>query len=277
MRMIRPRMIPLRTIPALVMPLRARFLRVMPLRAKLLRLMLLLTACLFATEAMAVELLKTVRICTPAWDDYTQPDGTGLYHELWQEIFAESGIHIEVVYAPFKRCENSVLKAPFKRYDAYPAGYEGRGGLNPIWHLGIDLLTVAYRKGALSRWVGEGQLENKPVAWLRGYDFGKHVLKVPVREYEVSQIEQGLEMVSVGRVDFVLDYADNIRKHVEQLDLGSKIEIAEDVIIGPKYYMIFAKSAKGQELAEVWDRGMMRLYEAGKLTEMYKRYNDLAY
>ena len=41
--------------------------------------------------------------------------------------------------------------------------------------------------------------------------------------------------------------------------------------------MIFHDTEKSKKLLRIWDRGMERLQKSGKLHELYKKYEDLAY
>lgn len=92
--------------------------------------------------------LNTLSICTPEWASYTEKSGSGLYHVLWQKIFSENGIKLDIHYMPFKRCF-SIFQHPSNTLDAYTAGYSVPEHIVPKWHLGQDILTVAYRKDVI--------------------------------------------------------------------------------------------------------------------------------
>ncbi len=113
---------------------------------------------------------------------------------------------------------------------------------------------------------------------MRGYDLYKHkIVEVKVKRYEFNKLKSALKMLSAGRIDFILDYSTAIEKNVKELGLSDKVEIVPDVIVGPKYYMIFADTKKGEKLARVWDEGMEKLFKSGKLHKMYAQCKDWAY
>ena len=55
------------------------------------------------------------------------------------------------------------------------------------------------------------------------------------------------------------------------------LELQLDVIRGPKFYMMFANTPRGQRFADLWDEGMARLYATGELNELYARFEDPTY
>ncbi len=229
---------------------------------------------------------NSVRICTPEWEFYTQKDGRGLYHELWAAVFKSAGISVDVKYVPFKRCVKSFSNSKKKTdtntksndYDAYAGGYGKEGDIVPHWHIGVDLLSVAYKKGRIEKWTGETMLKGQRVGWERGFEYDKFgVVNVKVQLKEFSKLKSGIQMLASGRIDFLLDYSTAINKTVAELDLSSQIVMVPDVMPGPKYYMIFSDTEKGRALSKIWDAGMERLNKAGMLNKMYSVYEDKAY
>ncbi len=197
----------------------------------------------------------SVRICTPEWEFYTQKDGTGLYHELWAAVFKSAGINVDVKYVPFKRCvksfSNSKKKTNTKAndYDAYAGGYGKEGGIIPYWHIGVDLITVAYKKGEIEKWTGEALLNGQRVGWERGFEYDKYgVVNVKIQLKEFSKLKSGIQMLASDRIDFLLDYSTAIGKTASELGLSEQIEMAPDVLPGPKYYMIFSDTEKDGRL-----------------------------
>lgn len=242
------------------------------------KLLLAVIVLLLSTSGIAAGQVKSIDICTTEWEYYTQKDGKGLYHELWKDIFESAGVKLNIKYHPFKRCEKVVRNVTLKQYDAYPAGYPAAGVTVPKWHIGVDLMTVIYKKGTIVKWMGQASLENRRVAWERGFDLDKAgVIKVKVEIQEFSKLENAMKMLVNGRIDFILDYIQATRDMVKKLDIADQVEILPDVIGGFKYYMIFRDTERGKELAEIWDKGMERLHTSGQLHKMYEQYEDLAY
>lgn len=245
---------------------------------------LFLVSCAFLLPLLSLGVSASqpdsVKICTPEWELYTQKDGTGLYHELWAAVFKPVGIHVDVNYVPFKRCVKRFSNTNIKvnDYDAYAGGYGKEGDIIPHWHIGADLLTVAYRNGKFEKWIGEAMLQGQRVGWERGFEYDKYgVVNVKVQLKEFSKLKSGIQMLASDRIDFLLDYSTAIEKTVTELGLSSQIVMVPDVMVGPKYYMIFSDTEKGRTLAKIWDERMEQLNKAGKLSKMFRAYGDKAY
>lgn len=230
---------------------------------------------LMPVYAASEEKIDSITICTPEWESYSQQDGVGLYHDVWREVFGAAGIKIIIKYAPFIRCASSIeIK---KLYDAFPGGYDSVPGLIPKWHIGVDWLTVAYKKGHIEKWEGQKTLTNKRVMWERGYKFDEAgVVTVPVKvhEYDSGNLTVALTMLVKDRVDFVIDYKPAIEKQMMDLKLTDALSTLPDIIKGPKYYMVFTDTYRGKKLSEIWDKGMERLNRSGKLKDIYQSYGN---
>lgn len=222
---------------------------------------------------------ESIKICTPEWEYYTQQDGSGLYHDLWKAIFAESGLTVEVHYAPYKRCEQDVQV--HQAHDVFPGGYANTTKATtmvPKWHIGVDLLTVAYKKGTLDAWQGQDSLEGKRVSWERGYAFDQYgIVTANVDLNEFTKLEYAMRMLISERIDFLIDYEQAMTAMVEEMKLQDQVVVLPNVIKGPKYYMEFIDTERGRALAKIWDEGMARLHSTGELQKLYAEYEDQAH
>jgi len=90
-------------------------------------------------------------------------------------------------------------------------------------------------------------------------------------------MESALKMLLLNRVDFLVDYNNTLQKVIKKVDPSNQLEVVPDVIEGPKYYMMFSNTKRGEKFAEIWDKGMEELHKSGKLQKMYKRYGDPTY
>ncbi len=233
---------------------------------------------LLSTICFSQPLPDSIYICTHAWDNYTQKDGYGLYHDLWKEVFSKNNITLSIEYAPFKRCETSVLNDSSNIYDTYSAGYATNKAITPFWHIGIDQLCIVHHINNAETWEDQHTLTNKTVTWRRGYDFHKHnIVTVPIILNEFNDLQSGLKMVVRNRTEYLLDYELGINQAIKELDLSDSLTVIKDAISGDKYYMIFSNTSKGRALATIWDREMQKLHTTGKLHTLYQKYSDLSY
>lgn len=222
---------------------------------------------------------NTISICTPEWPSYTEKSGNGLYHILWRKVFVESGIKLDIHYMPFKRCF-SAFQLASNTMDTYSAGYAVPELIIPKWHLGVDVLTVAYRKDTIDQWQGERSMKDKVVSWERGYQFDNFgIVNVPVKlhEYDSGKLASALQMLVYGRIDFLIDYSNTIEQSLNSVEGKEWLAVEKDALKGPKYYMVFAPTKKGERLARLWDKKMAEMHRSGELTKLYKKYGDAAY
>lgn len=234
-------------------------------------------ALIASVSAFAEGEPTSIKICTPEWEYYTQKDGTGLYHELWDEIYTKSGVTVELEYAPYKRCDEYI--SGNNSYDAFPGDYVGTEKKLITKHeLGVDWVSVAYRKDTIKKWTGESQLEGKRVAWERGYNFNTSgVITAKVEASDFTNLDAALKMLNAGRLDFIVDYEQALNEKIKELELDNNLIVSPNVIKGPKYYMTFTNTERSKKLIEIWDREMAKLKKSGKLQELYGKYEDPTY
>lgn len=234
-------------------------------------------ALIIAIPAFAEDKPTSIKICTPEWEYYTQQDGTGLYHELWKEIFTKSGVAVEIFYAPYKRCDEYISRNT--DYDTFPGDYVGTDKKLITQHeLGVDWVSVAYRKGTIEKWTGQSQLEGKRVAWERGYNFNTSgVITANVEVIDFTSLDAALKMLNAGRIDFIVDYDQALNEKIKELNLDNELTVSTNAVKGPKYYMTFTNTEKSKKLIEIWDREMAKLKKSGKLQELYGKYEDPTY
>ena len=231
----------------------------------------------FFTPEPVIATPGKVSICTPVWKLYTERDGQGLYHELFRRIFADASYKLKITYAPFKRC---VLYLDRGRMDVSPAFYKSAKKLYVYSErfLSIDQISVVYSKYSGLDWKGRNSLRNKRVGWMRGFDFDSFkVIRVPIRVVEFDRLEYGLQKMMRKRIDYILDYEDDIRAAVKSLKYEKKLHIRYNMLRGPKTYMAFANTSRGKRFKLLWDKGFERLYRSGKLRRLYRRFNNSSY
>ena len=230
---------------------------------------------LFPISAAAVD---SVRIATPVWDGYTNEDGTGFYHQLFEAIFGPKNVKTSFIYTPFTRAQKLILEGGA---DAVPAAYAepARGTVYPHWHMGTDFVSALYKESVIPEWRGQDSLAGKTVGWVRGYQFDEFgVVTADVNRYRLRTIESGLKMLKRDRIDVLLDYESEISPAAEKIGLCISCEfISENTLPGLKLYMEFANSEKGRALAKIFDEGMEKLYQQGKLQKWFLQYDGAEY
>ncbi|OZG72777.1 hypothetical protein BTA51_14750 [Hahella sp. CCB-MM4] len=202
-----------------------------------------------------------------------------MYHELWKEVFDAYGIQASVLFAPYKRCKELARSG---HVDAFPGGY--RRDINvgnliyPHWYIGVDIISVAYRKGTISSWTGTSNLSGKVVGWERGLQFDvAGIITEDIHLEEFTHLDAALMKLNAGRLDFILDYRQALESTLAELELEESIVIRANVITGQEYFMLFHDNEKGRFLAEHWDRVMRKLSDEGRLHYLYSKFGDESY
>jgi len=224
---------------------------------------------------VSAQEITSISIYTPEWEGYSDKDGTGLYHELWKKVFEAEGIALNITYAPYIRCEAMAAEG-HPDIDAYPGAYDGMENLIiPEWHIGIDILSVAYKTGTIPSWTDQSVLEGKVVSWERGFYFDNYgIITANVQLHEFDDKTNAMQMLVNDRLDYIVDYSDELIEIAEELSISDKIVVADDVIAGPKYYFSFVNNEKGKKLAEIWDAGMAKLSASGELVKIFEKYGE---
>ena len=220
---------------------------------------------------------NTIKIATPIWQGYTNEDGTGFYHTLFRAIFDPKKYNLEFTYALFNRSQKLLIDG---EVDAVPAAYadESRNTIYPKWHMGTDFINALYLKTTIQEWQGEQSLTGKTVGWVRGYNFDEYgIVKSRVNKHILRTVESGIKMLERGRIDVLLDYESEITPVVEELGIDTRVFNQENTIPGLKLYMEFSNTKRGKILATIYDRGMERLFQSGKLQNWFLQYDGVEY
>ncbi|MCV2884571.1 transporter substrate-binding domain-containing protein [Aestuariibacter sp. AA17] len=237
-------------------------------------IVLFMSVLLFSANLFAS--VKSASVCAPEWEFYTEKNGSGLYHDIWKEVFEKHGVAIEMTYSVYERCEKGLSDSP-AQYDVMPGCYESDPGLKSDIELGIELLTIVFDPSRQT-WNDKTSLSGKNVAWEQGFTF-KEVGIVPedAKHSPYTKLVQGLKMLTAGRVDYVIDYPQAVSERVEELGIKGKVNIIEHALTGPKFYMCFADNENGQALLSHYNEKMKPLFESGWIKALYNKYEDPAF
>lgn len=208
---------------------------------------------------------KTITVVAGAWGDFTKADGTGLYFDVLRAALAQSDIELNIRVTNWKRAKQMFYAG---RADVLLADFRGSGDRRfvPDWHLNMDPPVLLF---SLQQVKELESLQGKAVGWMLGYDYGDY-LPVTVNGIEVSAEKFGFDMLQYGRLDAYISYQDNVphelRKKLKQRQLAAAQAL----------YPVFQNTFAGRQLAADFDRGMQRLYQSGRLQQLYGTYYQSA-
>lgn len=229
---------------------------------------------LFQAPPCVGEPITQVISTSPSWNTFTNPDGTGLYHEILGAIFTPLGIKVTHEYnttanrglymvqkglADIYTCRNEIddFKGPVL---ARHPMYEGK-------------FFALFPKNRVKDWQGVSSLANRKVVWRQGY-YKESEFKVKMIVFEADSGVLALGQVILGRVDFYIDDLNLIKESISQNRLSCDMNDFRIEPVGKRsYHPVFNISFRGKEIMNLYDRGIERLHRSGELRKIFKKWN----
>jgi len=219
-----------------------------------------------AQPAVISEVISTGK----SWDTFTNPDGTGLYHEILDAVFALHGIPVRHEYATSDRAEELVrLGQADMMLCADKASPPLVMARMPMYENGFH---VFFNRSRIGRWQGPESLRDKVVVSQPGYYSGKN-FPVPVRLKFVSNGAQALGMILLGRADYYVDDMVLIQESVRQNTIPFDMDDFDIRQAGVRsYHPLFNISERGALVMKLYDKGMRTLHSRGMLKAIYEKW-----
>lgn len=218
------------------------------------KICVVLFAMLLATAASA----KSIVIASGEWRGYTHANGSGLYFDIFREALNQPDLKLHIRVSNWKRAKHMFIAG---RADVLICDYKSghSGWFYPRWHLDYDQSVQVYSMTPLANLQS---LADQPVGWLLGYEFDQY-LPVKVKAYEVASHDEGFQLLEHNRLTAFVSYQQHVPARLaRQL---SVIELQQAMAM----YPVFRNDLQGRLLARAYDEGMLRLYQTGRLKELF--------
>lgn len=236
---------------------------------KYFTIIIVLAFLMLPLMASAAEKITEITIASDEWDNCTNPDGTGMYWDIFRAVFEPSGIKVK----PLMRSYTATMEmARQKKVDAAVGAYidEVKGVVYPKKHFGVDAVAVVYKKDKGVDWKGEPTLSGKNIAWIKGYSFDEY-LTVPVKKTEFEDRTVVARMLDNNRIDYFMDAYADIMAMVEQKALDpAKYEVK--MLKKLNLYLVFANSEKGKQLLGTFDENIQKIVASGEMDKICKKW-----
>lgn len=229
------------------------------------KLLTLFIYLLFSTVALAS--VKPIHWGTDEWPGVTTSDGTGMYHELINEIFPPESYQLSVSYFPWQRVLQSLDEQHIDMTGGLPERNKYYQSAQPVLSQRI-VLVIAKEKAAA---FDVDNLQQYRGSWRKGYkqDIVHHVIPPPVVGTYVDQAKQALSLIRAEKVDYYIDIEDVISR-----ELDPDNQLFEVIQVGYfNLYWSFAHNDKGMELKHQFDQKWALLMDSGYVKRLYKKYN----
>lgn len=214
---------------------------------------------------------REVVVTGPSWQNFTNEDGTGLYHELLHAAYAPLGMEVKRVYAPSER--------------AYEMVREGRADFMTCNDLPVPQLVPAtrpmyennfhafFKKTNVPNWKGAKSLVGRQVVWRKGY-YSPENFPEGIRYRELVSGASCLGVVILGRADFYIDDISLIRMSLEKNKMPFNMDEFDIRPVGKRtYYPMFADTPEGRESMKTYEKAMDALYKSGKMKKIFDKWD----
>jgi polar amino acid transport system substrate-binding protein len=204
------------------------------------------------------------------WANATNRDGTGLYWDIFRAVYEPVGIKTKFIIQTYNGSVKLVKK---NRVDAavgiYPEPIPG--ALFSQYPFVKDYVLALFKKNKLNQWNGRESLQNKKVAWIKGYSFDEY-LEIPVLKREFSNRDTILRRLDNDQVDFFLD----TRNDLESVLNKGIVEVSHytvETVLELDRYLVFADNRKGRILKKIFDSRFPLLVKSGEIERLLAKWN----
>ncbi len=229
----------------------------------------LLWLCLsFGAWPLAAAEPVQIHIVSEVWEDHTNADGSGLAWDIARTVFEPTGVLVKAESMPYTRSVGLVQRG---QADAWIGAYpnEVSSAVFPRWHYDIDPIYALGLVNSPSPTLDT--LGVYRLIWLRGYDYQDQLPNV--RNYKELQSKKGvLEMLKNHRADFYLDAEPEVRNLLTKAEQPALYSVT--LLASLPVYFGFAPGARGQQLADLFDRRMAELVKSGELKPLFQRWKQ---
>lgn len=255
--------------------LKARLVcRQLRFRLRSLRWICVVLALAVPVFTFASQQLETVKLVTKHWPGYTNTDHSGGYFELVRLVLPESQFQLKTQFSNFNRAVVMVQKQQADMVLAVTQ-VDGKQLLLSEFPIDADRIVAVFRDQLLTTDAANivSQLPKHRLAWDLAYNYGS-ALGLEVTGYEVTDVAQGLELVSKGRIDvYLAEHADLALP--EAILQREHLKLQQILIKELPVYVGFSKSNKGLRLKRLWDQHYRLLLQQGQLQSLHQAYPNM--
>lgn len=215
--------------------------------------------------------IKNVNIVAPEWEDYTNKDGTGLYWDILQTIYSGQNIKLKPSSVSWNRALKMVTK--YQIYNAIVGEYldSKEPLLFPKYPIDVEYLSVLSKNTSVA-FESISSLTGKRVGWLKDYDLIPEAeMDFTLREYRT--VEQGLELLNAGKVDFIIEEWDEIASALSSKNLSLHDYQMKYMPEGTDVYVAFADNAVSRVLIDIYNEEVEKMVKSGSMQAIYNKWD----
>jgi polar amino acid transport system substrate-binding protein len=219
------------------------------------------------------ESLVKVVSTSPSWSSFTNPDGTGLYHEIIDEIFTPLGIKVSHEYSNAARGIIMVEKGLADFYTCKSGSFSSPGLVRAPHPMYENQFHAVFKKSRVPNFTGSSSLANRNLVWRRGY-YKQSEFKAAFVLFEADTGVSALDQVILGRADFYIDDQTLINESLSRTTLPFNRNDLKIEPVGKRtYHPVFKDSKRGNQILGIYEQGMEKLHQSGRLKAIFKKWN----
>jgi polar amino acid transport system substrate-binding protein len=229
-----------------------------------------LILCSTPLLAIAGNFPTEIIMASEEWTNATNRDGTGLYWDIFRAVYEPLGIKTKFIIQSY---DGSVKLVKKNQVDAAVGIYPDRvqGTLFSQFPFVKDYVLVLFKKNKLNQWNGLESIQNKKVAWIKGYAYDDY-LEVPVTKREFSNRDNILRQLDSDQLDFFMD----TRNDMESVLSKGIVEVSHytvETVLELDRYLVFADNRKGKRLKRIFDNRFPYLVKSGEIEKLFAKWN----
>lgn len=232
-------------------------------------LALLLSVFAMPAAHADTQLPSEIQIASETWEGHTNADGTGMGWDILREVFEPAGVALRILSVPYTRAVGLTQRGSV---DAWVGSYRDEVDERvryPRWHYDVERIGALGLKGRPAPTLeGLGELR---LIWLRGYEYQRYLPNV--QHYREVRRHSGiLGMLDLGHADFYIDARVEIEALLADVTQRDRYQLTDLTTL--PLYLGFADNPRGRALADLFDRRMTQLVEAGTLKPIFARWQQ---
>ena len=220
------------------------------------------------------EEIKEVVWGTDMWPGLTDHDGTGLYTNVFTEVFKSQGVTLTPKYLPFKQTIHLVDK-----HELDFAGGVLKDTVESEKHVQARFPVLStpveafFRKTAVEGpWQGVNTIKGHRI--VASPQLGEAIGLKKGEFREVSTKEQAFKMVATGQADFYIDDEQEmvltIKQNKQEIEGYHESDFAIEKVGRTDWFMIAPNTERGKRIMEIYEQGTLHLYRSGELQKLYE-------
>jgi polar amino acid transport system substrate-binding protein len=206
---------------------------------------------------------------TDTWQGFTNQDGTGIYHEIFNKIFEHSPYKVSTQYLPWKRALHQVAINKAQVSGALPKSDKYLFASLPILTQPLSIITRA--KPPLSF----EKIQSLVGVWPLTYaeQFMQSEISHYLNGITAQNRPDAMVLLQKNKVDYYLDIRSILERHLASLPTQEQSHYHIQDLSTLNLYLIFSDDEQGRALKKYYDETTTRLLENNTLQAIYKKYN----